>query len=218
MQYRARRRPYLLVWCIALTIFALVTLAEVLGAAGGWSTGLYRTYYFLSAVLLVGVLALGTVHLLAPRAVGITQAALLVLGGAGLIGVLGAQLETGLLASRQVPRALPATGSLFNLVAVLAAILVNLSGTVVLVGGALWSAYGLWRRGHPPQRVIANVLIAAGALIVAFATGLVRLGVYELFYVGQAVGVAVMFLGFLVAQRQPARAAPIRPVPARRGP
>jgi uncharacterized membrane protein HdeD (DUF308 family) len=97
---------------------------------------------------------------------------------------------------------------LLNALAVALAVLINVVGSIILIGGALWSAYGLWRRGHPWERLMANVLIALGAFIVAGASSLTRFGSYDLFYVGQAAGVAVMFLGFLSAQqvRLPSRA------------
>ena len=58
-QYRSRPRPYLLAWAIALTLYAIAALTEVSGAAGGWTSLLYRTYYYFGAIILVGVLALG---------------------------------------------------------------------------------------------------------------------------------------------------------------
>jgi len=54
------------------------------------------------------------------------------------------------------------------------------------------------------------------ALIVATASSLTRVfHVYEVFYVGQAFGVLVMFGGFLAAQRVPRRAANLNPAPSR---
>jgi len=212
LQYATKRRPYLLAWCVALTIYALATLTETLGAALTWSPWLYRGYYFLAAIALVGVLALGTILLLAPRLAPAAIIVLAVLTVVGLVGVLGARLETGDLDTRQVPRALPLAGGRFNVLAAFTAILINISGTLILVGGALWSALAARWLGHPRERIVANLLIAAGALIVAGATGLSRLGVYELFYVGQAAGALVMFIGFLVAQRRRTPARELTPV------
>jgi hypothetical protein len=63
---------------------------------------------------------------------------------------------------------------------------------------------------------MANILIAAGAFIVAGASTLTRVfHVYELFYVGQAIGVLVMFGGFLAAQRVPRRAGNLNPAASR---
>ena len=99
------------------------------------------------------------------------------------------------------------------MISLIMAAVVNSVGTVILVGGAAWSAYGTWRRGGAPSRLAANILIAAGALIVASVSTLTRLfHIYELFYVGQAIGVLVMFAGFLAAQRAPRRAPNLNPV------
>jgi len=217
MQYRARPRPYLLVWAIALGFYAIAALTEVIGAAGGWTPFLYRTYYFFGAIILVGVLALGTIYLLAPRFSRIALWTLIVLAAVGLAGVLGAQLQAVRLETHQVPNAdtIQVQGGLFSVLAILMAVLINIVGSLILIGGAVWSAYSAWRRGGAPSRVLANVLIAAGALIVATASSLTRLfHVYEVFYVGQAIGVLVMFGGFLAAQRAPRRAANLNPAPS----
>src|SRR2546423_12759057 len=92
LQYRAKPRPYLLVWGVALGLYAIAALTEVVGAAGGWNSLLYRTYYYLGAIVLVGVLALGTIYLLAPRFGRPALWVLLVLAGIGLAGLVGATL------------------------------------------------------------------------------------------------------------------------------
>jgi N-terminal 7TM region of histidine kinase len=207
-RYRGKRRPFLLAWAVALALYAVAALTEVIGAAAGWTPLLYRTYYFFGAIILVGTLALGTIYLLAPRYSRAALWILVVLAAIGLAGVLGAELQAARLDTHQVPDAdtIRAQGGPFNLVAILMAALINLTGSVILIGGALWSAYGAARRGGAASRVLANVLIAAGALIVAGASSLTRVfHVYEVFYVGQAVGVIVMFGGFLTAERAPRR-------------
>lgn len=209
IQYRVKPRVYLLVWSIALAVYAIAALTEVLGAAGTWNAILYRTYYFTGGILVVGVLALGTIYLLLPRYAGLALVILVVLGGLGLVGIVGAGLQSGLLQTRDVPSVdtIRLERGFFNILALAMAATINIVGGVVLIGGAIWSAYGAWRRGGAQSRVVANVLIAAGALIVGGASTLTRLfHVYELFYVGQAAGVLIMFVGFLAASRAPARA------------
>lgn len=216
-RYRARPRPYLLVWAVALSFYAIAALTEVIGAASGWNPLLFRTYYFCGAIILVGILALGTISLLTPRFTRPALVVLIVLGGLGLAGVLGASLQAVKLDTHQVPDAdtIRVQGGPFNVLAILMAALISIAGSLILIGGALWSAYGAWRRGGAPSRVLANVLIAAGAFIVGGASTLFRLfHVYELFYVGQAVGVLVMFVGFLTASRAPARAKLGAPAPS----
>jgi hypothetical protein len=206
-QYRTRRRPYLLVWAIALTIYAAAALTEVFGT-GGWTPVLFKAYYFLGGIPLVGVLALGTITLLAPRYARVVLVILVLLSALGLVAVAGATLRAATLVSG-VPdlKAIPAEGGLLNVLAIAIAALINIVGSLILIGGALWSAYALWRKGAPAHRLWTNILIAAGAFIVAGAASLYRLfNASELFYVGQAVGVLVMFGGFLLASRAPARA------------
>jgi hypothetical protein len=208
MQHRSRPRPYLLAWAAALTLYAVAALTEVIGAASGWSPLLYRVYYLFGAIALVGLLALGSIYLLAPRFSRVALWTLIVLIAIGLAAVVGASLETVKLETHQVPDAdtIRAQGSLFNLLTIVVAALVNIVGSLILIGGAAWSAYSAWRRGGASSRVLANVLIAGGAFIAAGASSLTRVfHVYEVFYVGQAIGVLVMFGGFLTAQRAPAR-------------
>jgi hypothetical protein len=213
-RYRSRRRPYLLAWALALGLYAVAALAEVVGAAAGWDPLLFKVYYYCGGIVLVGALALGTFFLLAPRAGTAASLVLALLAALGLVGVVLADLQVSLLQTHQVPslNTIAPQRSLFNVLAIAMAATINIVGTVVLVGGALWSAYGLWRRGLPPSRLWANLLIAAGAFIVAGASSLTRLGIYELFYLGQAVGVIVMFSGFLAAERAPRRLTQSMPV------
>jgi hypothetical protein len=216
MQYRARPRPYLLAWAIALTFYAVAALTEVAGAAGGWTPVLYRTYYFFGGIILVGMLALGEIYLLSPRYHGAVLGILVVLGVIGLAGIMGASLDLAKLQTHEVPNTdtIRVQGGVFDVLAIAMAILINTVGTIILIGGALWSAYSAWRRGGAPSRILAMVLIAAGAFIVAGASSLTRVfHVYEVFYVGQAIGVLVMFGGFLAAQRAPAPAPRLNPLP-----
>jgi hypothetical protein len=86
------------------------------------------------------------------------------------------------------------------------AVALNSIGTLFLVGGSL---YSIVRR----QRVRANVWIGGGALVVAMATGLSRAGDYSFVYMGELVGIALMFSGFTFAGRSAPRAQ-VTPAPA----
>src|SRR5256714_6278560 len=97
LQYRSKPRPYLLAWSVALAIYAVAACTEVIGAAAGWNPLLYRTYYYFGGILVVGVLALGSIYLLAPRFGRTALLVLVVLAGTGLAGTLGPRLQEGLL-------------------------------------------------------------------------------------------------------------------------
>lgn len=77
----------------------------------------------------------------------------------------------------------------------------NIYGLLTLVGGAIYSAYLFWRKRVMPNRVIANVLIAAGALAIGFASTLTRLGYGEYLYLGELISAVMMFAGFRIAAK-----------------
>jgi len=198
-----RPRPDKIAWAVAFAVFAVAAGAEVAGATRGWNVTLARLYYVTGPVLVVDYLAVGELYLLAPRRVaslapGMT---LLVTALAGAI-VWDAPVETSRLGTdgwEAIERG-PA------LVALAASI--NSLGTLVLVGGALYSAWRFWRRGMFRHRMIGCVLIAAGTLVVATGGTLTRFGQREYLYIAMTLGVAIIYAGYLEARRPDAAAAP----------
>ncbi|MGH2454342.1 MAG: hypothetical protein ACRDF5_11395 [bacterium] len=75
----------------------------------------------------------------------------------------------------------------------------NIYGLIALVGGALYSAFLLWRKEIAPNRVVGNILIATGALALGFASTLVRLGLADYLYLAELAAAILMFAGFLLA-------------------
>lgn len=91
----------------------------------------------------------------------------------------------------------------------------NIYGLLTLVGGAIYSAFLFWRKRVMPNRVIANVLIAAGALAIGFASTLTRLGYGEYLYLGELISAVMMFAGFrMAAKPQPDEVVEMNTVPA----
>ena len=91
----------------------------------------------------------------------------------------------------------------------------NIYGLLTLVGGAIYSAYLFWRKRVMPNRVIANVIIAAGALSIGFASTLTRLGYGQFLYVGELIAAILMFAGFRMAARpQPDEEVSVQAVPS----
>jgi hypothetical protein len=80
--------------------------------------------------------------------------------------------------------------------------LFNIFGLVALVGGAIYSAFLFWRKKTLINRMWGNILIATGALVIAFASTLTRFGEGDYLYAGELVSAAFMFSGFLVATRR----------------
>jgi hypothetical protein len=192
-QYLARRRPYQLVWSAGLLVYALAAVAQAAAEAAGWSPPLYKAWYILGGLYAASWLGMGTVYLLAPRrAAHVVLAALVAVSILGLLLVLAADVPAHMLPRSGHPhvRVMPPPVRL-------TAILLNIFGTVALVGGAAWSAWSFWRRSAPPQRVLSTALIAAGGLLPATAGTLLAFGLPDLFYFLTFAGIVVIFAGFL---------------------
>ena len=205
-RYRVGRRPHSLMWGIGLTFYGLGTLAEAYLALR-WSPTLLRLWYLSGAMLSAAWLGQGTIFLLV-RKPGVAKYIALVLALVSLVAVVavftapvsGAPFQTGVPVSTQYKDLLTRTGLM-----VLLTILLNIYGTVTLVGGAAWSAWLFWRRHVLANRMVGSILIAVGALFPASAGTLIRLGVGDWLYVSELVGAGLMFLGFwLATQPQPA--------------
>jgi hypothetical protein len=89
----------------------------------------------------------------------------------------------------------------------------NIYGLLTLVGGALWSAWLFLRKQVLPNRVLGNVLIAAGALSIGLASTLTRLGYGGFLYLGELVAAVLMYSGFVLAARPATGEEPV-PEPA----
>jgi hypothetical protein len=86
-------------------------------------------------------------------------------------------------------------------------ILLNLYGTLTLVGGAIYSAIIFWPKRVLLNRMIGNVLIAAGALASAMAGSFVRMGLVDALCLSELIGVVLMYIGFVQATTVPVREA-----------
>jgi hypothetical protein len=205
-RYRVGRRPHSLMWGIGLTFYGLGTLAEAYLALR-WSPTLLRLWYLCGAMLTAAWLGQGTIFLLV-RKPGVASGIALGLAAVSLVAAVavftapvnGAAFQTGVPVSSQYKDLLTRTGLM-----VLLTILLNIYGTVTLVGGAAWSAWLFWRKHVLANRMLGSILIAVGALLPASAGTLIRLGVGDWLYVSELLGAGLMFLGFwLATQPQPA--------------
>ena len=75
----------------------------------------------------------------------------------------------------------------------------NIPGSILLVGGAVLSIWRFARKKEYAYRMWANVLIAAGALLIAFVGSRARLGSTAGLYPAEMVASAMLLSGFLLA-------------------
>jgi len=190
-RYRSRRRPYQLAWTIGLAMFAAAALAGALARAGGATEAEYRVFYLFGAILNVAWLALGTLFLLAPRVGRWALWAVVALTVIAAVAVfvspvdLSAAADTGKgFDAAPLPRILAGIGSGV--------------GSVILIGGALWSAWVFLRRRHEGRRALGNVIIAGGVLVAAAGGTAAFTGASGVVEWTNFAGVTLIFIGFLL--------------------
>ena len=200
-QFRQRRRPHQAAWGFALLLFGLAALFEAAGIAGGWTPAEYRGYYLLGGILNVGWLGVGSLYVLHRAAGHVGAVVMAVVTVAAVPAVLVAPVDAHLLAA-----AVPARGAI-GAPATYFPIFTNAAGSIVLIGGAAWAAWRAWRTRGAAHRLVGMVLIAAGAFVVAGTHSFAQVrGAYAVQPLGEAVGIVVMFVGYLAVEARTADA------------
>jgi len=203
--YAHRKKLPQLAWGIAMTMYAIASLAVAAGVSGGWDPTLFRIYWLFGALLNVPYLALGSVALLQRKPVTALMLLLVVIGTViAVIAVASSTVHIGAQASRNIPRGSEAWGK-GTLVAKLATYM-SIPAYLIVVLIAVASSRG---GKLPPHRIRGNWLIALGASVVAAGGPLARYGRGTVFSMLLAAGVVVMFVGFRLASRAPHAPAPV---------
>jgi hypothetical protein len=214
-RWLAKHRRHELAWTVALAMFTVGSAALWYGAAAGWGGPAFRVFYLFGAIVNVPFLALGTVYLLGGTRRGDVWTGVVALAAAFAAGVVAVAPLHHRIPRHRLPQGSDVFGALPR---VLAAVASGAGATVVLVGAA-WTAWRLWRRprddpdeghastvgrGRPGRLVGANLLIAAGTLVLG-AGGLFNsvLDAMTAFAVTLLVGITLLFAGFLLATARP---------------
>lgn len=194
-------------WTISLAFFAAGSASLWVGAALGWGEWSFKAFYLFGAILNVPFLALGTVELLAGPVHGRRWTAIVSLLGAFCAGLVLSAPMHGVID----PEVLPQGKLVFGPGPRIAAAVGSGVAALVIIAGALWSAWRLLRArrsastspassGLSPARLaLANILIAGGTLILS-AGGVLNSVVDEMdgFAISLVAGIGVIFVGFLL--------------------
>lgn len=192
-----RFSPAKVLWALGLLLAAAAAGAETYGVADGWGEASFRVYYLAGGCLTVAFLGAGSAFLVLPRSLALVVLGALATAVPGAtIAVLVADLDPALLAA--APASRPPSNETIEGHVFLWAVACNSVGTLLLVGGSVWSL------AHR-RRVVANALIVAGVVAVAGSGTLSAFGSYGLVYVGQALGLALMLVGFEAATGRSSR-------------
>ena len=201
-QFAARRRSYQALWAAALLMYAVASASVALGAADGWTSGEFRLFWALGAVLNVPFLAQGELDLLVRnRTVRTALYVLLAFVTAYTI----ARVRTAPVDASALVEDLPSGKEVFGDGSPAHRLpqLVAYPAYFVLVGGALWSAWRMRGRWDLRDRFWGTLLIAIGATVIAgFGSAFAALGELLWFSLALLAGISVMFWGFLRASRR----------------
>jgi hypothetical protein len=201
-QWLARRRTYQAIWAVALLMYAVACFEVFLGGLGGWTSGEFRLYWLLGAVLNVPFLALGELELLVKhRGVRTVMYVITVFVTAYAI----ARVRTAGIHSAALAEDLPSGKEVFGdgTAAHRLPQLTSIPAYAILVGGAVWSAMRMRGRIELRDRFMGTLLIALGATVIAgFGSAFAALGYLAAFTISLLAGIAIMFWGFLRASRR----------------
>lgn len=201
-RYRRRGGAHLLLWGIGLILYGMGTLTEAV-MLFTFHPLVLKLWYLSGAMLTAAWLGQGTVHLLvrkrgAPKTLTVVLS-LVSIVSAGLIlaapvTAAAAAYNLDLPASAQYRDILVRSGAVIALT-----IILNIYGTIGLVGGAIYSAFLFWRKQVLANRMAGNILIAAGALMPAIAGSFIKAGLADWLYLSEFLGVVFMYAGFIQA-------------------
>jgi hypothetical protein len=207
-QWLARRRDHALAWTLSLLAFAGGAFAIAVGIGLGWNRAAFATYWLLGALLTVPLLAVGQLHLMFPKLSVLWWTVAFLFAAWAVFTLLSSPVDPATLAAANADGGIPAGAEVFGEDALTMALLPVANYTaVIVVLGSLWSGLRTRRWGV--------LLIAVGVLVAGGSFAFVRIGRGELVSVFLALGVTIMYGGFLAAGKPARRAAFTRPPSAR---
>jgi len=221
-----KRKAHLLAWGIGLLMYFIGTFSQVVLALT-WSPLFFALWYWTGALMVAPWLGQGTAYLLIRRgsiARNIQMALILVMCMTLPWTLFFTPLNdtawrpgvdiTEIFRDHEGPdgETIPGimTGSSRGTVRFFSPIM-NVWGTVLLAGGAIYSSLKFGRKKIMRNRVVGNWLIAAGALFPALGGALIRLGDPSFKYFGEMMGALLIFWGFWMATnyvREPEETSP----------
>ena len=190
-------RLHLLWWALGIATYGVGTFTEATTTLIGWNEPTFRAWYISGALLGGAPLAQGTVYLLLSRrtAHALTAILLTFIVIASVAVILSpidyTQVEAHRLTGRVLEWQWVRAFSPF----------VNMYAVVFLIGGAILSALRYSVNPATRHRVIANVLIAIGAILPGIGGTATRMGYTEVLYVTELVGLMLTWMGYRMSIR-----------------
>lgn len=197
-----KRKAHHFAWGVGMTMYFVGTFSQVVLYLT-WSPVFFALWYWTGALMVAPWLGQGTVFLLWRRG-NIARNIMMALILVGVMTLPWALFLTPFDSSAWSPgadmtaiyRDIMPSGS--GTVRTFSPVM-NIWGTIALVGGAIYSARLFRRKQIMRNRMIGNWLIAAGGLLPALGGTLIRLGDPSFKYFGEMAGAILIFAGYLLA-------------------
>ena len=200
-QFLNRRKIHQVIWTIAMALFAIAALMEFLANPdiSGASGTLIKIYYA-SAAPLVGLLGSGMLYLLVPRKIAhIYLGIVIMLALALLVGVLSTHLSEVTISEAfqlSLPEGFRGAVRLFPfLTARLPSILLNITGGILLIGGALFSFITDMRKTYNIPLMMGGLFPSLGGFLLGIMDNA------DIFFEFELIGTIFLFLGFIMSMR-----------------
>ena len=198
-QWLRRRKPHQLAWSVGMLFYAVAAVMEAVSEGTGyWNPTVYRVYIVLAASL-VGFLGLGSYYLIAKAKTGPHIYLGMLLGW--LVVFLYGMFTVELQMDKLIPGITVGGQALGDALSFprMMSLPFNITGSFFLLGAALLSIWRFARKREFAYRMWANVLIALGTIVIAWAGGLARAGETVGLYPAEMVASAILLAGFLMA-------------------
>lgn len=185
--------PHLGWWGAGLMLYGIGTLTESYTTLFGWSPVVFKAWYIAGALLGGAPLAQGTAYLLLRkrRTAHILAGLMLLYVAIAAAFVIASPLDL----SKVEPHSLSGDVLAWSWVRLFSPF-VNTYAVIFLIGGAILSAWRFRKHASTRDRMVGNILIAIGAILPGIGGGFSRAGHTEVLYVGEFVGILLIFLGY----------------------
>lgn len=200
-RFRNRGAAHQLAWGIGALLYGLAALGEAVNGLAFSELGL-RVWYLGGAMLTAPWLGQGTIYLLVRRGrIASVLGATLILISLVCVQLvwsapvdISAGFDPAVTLADQYRDIMDRSGLMVALT-----IILNIYGTLALLGGAIYSAYLFWRKRSLLHRAVGNVLIAAGALLPASGGTGVLAGMADWHSLSLLLGVLLLYAGYIIA-------------------
>jgi hypothetical protein len=197
VHYRQRKSTYLLCWVIGVCAFGLAALAATINVLVGWFPANLKFWYIVGALVGGFPLAQGTLYFLTSRKLaGISTIFFLIVIAVGAVAVA------------LTPVSIPPdfdyelTGKVFawKWVRYFSPI-VNSYSFLVVVGGAIYSAYRYYSDPFNEEPHLGNATISLGGILPGIGGTLMRMGYVNALFVMEFFALVVIYSGYRIIKR-----------------